>query len=223
VHGATPIEMLHALLLGIFVDIRDTFFEQCGPDSKLAKDLNALATEFGMLLSHQSDRSLPKTKFSGSIRRGKLMAKEYASTLLVLLCTIWSERGQQMLKKRKHFKKAPTIPDWIMLLETLLQWEKWLKSHKMALDLVKRVKQKHRNIMQLIKAIYLCQKGMGLKATKFHCIAHMHEDMLAHGVPLEVDTKFDKMHHKPTKLVANLTQKDKRVFEEQTAKRGQEV
>jgi len=36
VHGATPIEMLHALLLGIFVVIHDTFFEQCGPDSKLA-------------------------------------------------------------------------------------------------------------------------------------------------------------------------------------------
>ena len=223
VHGATPIEMLHALLLGIFVVIRDTFFEQCGPDSKLAKDLNALATEFGILLSRQSDRSLPKTKFSGGIRRGKLMAKEYAGILLVLLCTIRSERGQQMLKKRKHFKKAATIPDWIMLLETLLQWEKWLKSPKMALDLVKRVKQKHRNIMQLIKAISPRQKGMGLKTTKFHCITHMHEDMLAYGVPLEVDTKFDEMHHKPTKLAANLTQKDKRVFEEQTAKREQEV
>ena len=31
------------------------------------------------------------------------------------------------------------------------------------------------------------------------------------------------MHHKPTKKAANLTQKDKRVFEEQTAKREQEV
>jgi len=111
----------------------------------------------------------------------------------------------------------------MMLLETLLQWEKWLKSPKMTLDLVKRVKQKHRSIMQLIEAISPRQKGMGLKTTKFHCIAHMHEDMLACGVPLEVDTKFDKMHHKPTKLAANLTQKDKWVFEEQTAKREQEV
>jgi len=88
--------------------------------------------------------------------------------LLVLLCTFQSERGQQMLKKRKHFKKAATIPDWMMLFETLLQWEKWLKSPKMTLDLVKRVKQKHHTIMQLIKGISLRQKGMGLKTTKFH-------------------------------------------------------
>ena len=223
VHGATPIEMLHALLLGIFVTVRDTFFEQCGPDSQLAKDLNALATEFGMLLSRQSDRSLPKTKFSGGIRRGKLMAKEYAGILLVLLCTIRSGRGQKMLQKRKHFKNPNTIPDWIMLLETLLQWEKWLKKPKMPLDLVKRAKQKHRYIMHLIKAISPRQKGMGLKTTKFHCIMHMQEDMLAYGVPLEVDTKFDEMHHKPTKKAANLTQKDKRVFEKQTATREQEV
>ena len=32
--------------------------------------------------------------------------------------------------------------------------------------------------------------------------------MLVHGVPLEVDTKFNKMHHKQTKLAVNLTQKD---------------
>jgi hypothetical protein len=222
VHGACPIEMLHHLLLGIFVMVRDTFFEQVGADSQVAKDFNALCTEYGMLLSRQSDRTLPKTKFSGGIRRGKLMAKEYTGILLVLLCTLRSERGKKMLQKRKHFKNKDTIPDWIMLLETLLQWEKWLKSPKMNLDLVKRAKMKHRHIMQLIKAISPKQKGMGLTTTKFHCILHMQEDMLACGVPKEANTKFDEMHHKPTKQDAKLTQKDKRVFEEQTGQREEE-
>jgi len=65
--------MLHGLLLGSFVTVPDTIFEQCGPHFKLQKDLITLATEFGMLLSRQSDLSLPKTKFSGDIWKGKLI------------------------------------------------------------------------------------------------------------------------------------------------------
>ena len=51
VHGACPIEMLHAMLLGIFARVRDTFFDQVGPKSALAIELNILASEFGALLS----------------------------------------------------------------------------------------------------------------------------------------------------------------------------
>jgi len=94
VHGACPIEMLHAMLLGIFATVQDTFFHQVGPKSALAIQLNILASEFGSLLSRQSDRDLPKTKFSGGILRGKLMAKEYTGIMLVLLVTIKSAKGQ---------------------------------------------------------------------------------------------------------------------------------
>jgi hypothetical protein len=51
----------------------------------------------------------------------------------------------------------------------------------------------------------------------------MPEDMLAFGVPLEVDTRFNEMHHKPSKAAAALTQKDKSKFEEQVHKRMEEV
>jgi len=103
VHGACPIEMLHAMLLGMFATVRDTFFHQVGPKSALAIQLNMLASEFGSLLSRQSDRDLPKTKFSSGIRRGRLMAKEHTGIMLVLLVTIKSAEGQQMLKKPVHF------------------------------------------------------------------------------------------------------------------------
>jgi len=223
VHGATPIEMLHAMLLGIFVRVRDTFFAQVGPKSQLAVQLNILASEFGALLSRQSDRDLPKTKFSGGIRRGKLMAKEYTGIILVLLITIKSAKGQAMLKKRPHFRVASTVSDWIMLLETLLQWVEWLNSTTMPLKDVQRCPKKHQYIMQLIKKISPREDGMGLKTTKFHCILHMVEDMLAYGVPLEVDTSFNEMHHKPSKAAAALTQKDKSKFEEQVHARMEEA
>ena len=39
-HGACPMDMLHALLLGIFRYVRDCFFEQVGPSSDLASSRN---------------------------------------------------------------------------------------------------------------------------------------------------------------------------------------
>jgi len=53
---------------------------------------------------------------------------------------------------------------------------------------VQRCPKKHQCIMQLIKKISRREVGMGLKTTKFHCILHAVEDMLAYGVPMEVDT-----------------------------------
>jgi len=122
VHGACPLEMLHAILLGHFPGIRDTFFDQCGPTSVSAKRLNTLASEFGRLLSRQSDCDMPKTKFSACIRRGKLKAKEHTGIILVLLITIKSPRGQEIMKQWNiHFQNPEIIVNWIMLLETCVR------------------------------------------------------------------------------------------------------
>ena len=64
VHGACPFEMLHCILLGIFRYIRDCFFEQIGPSSQLADEINSLARQFGEYLTRQSQRNLPKTTFN---------------------------------------------------------------------------------------------------------------------------------------------------------------
>jgi len=91
-----------------------------------------LVSEFGRLLSRQSDRDMPKTKFSGGIRRGKLMAKEYTGIILVLLITIKSPRGQEIMKHwNTHFQNPQIIKNWIILLETSLQWIEWLQSTEM--------------------------------------------------------------------------------------------
>lgn len=223
VHGACPIEMLHGLLLGIFVYVRNTFFTQIGETSKLAKQIEGLAIQYGHLLSRQSDRDKPKTKFYAGIRRGKLMAKEYTGILLVLLCAIRCDEGKRLLQKRKFFRYDANRKDWIMLLETLLQWEAWLKSPKMSKNNVTKSRKKHQYIMQLMKKISRRTKGMGLKTTKFHAILHLVDDIRAFGVPMEVDTGSNESHHKPAKNAAKLTQKIKEKFEEQTAKRLEEM
>jgi hypothetical protein len=82
IHGATPWELLHGILLGHFKYIRDSFLDQMGETLNTAKQINALAQEFRRLLQWQLDRNKPQTKFAKGILKGKLMAKEYAGVLV---------------------------------------------------------------------------------------------------------------------------------------------
>jgi len=107
VHGGTPMEMLHAILLGIFMYIRDCFFEQTGSSeySNVGSHMNSLCAQYGLLLSRQSDRDLPKTKFSKGIQRGKLQGKEFSGIMLVLLTAMYSSEGKKFLVP-SHLKKS---------------------------------------------------------------------------------------------------------------------
>jgi hypothetical protein len=222
IHGACPSEMLHALLLGDFKYVRDMLFEQLGKDSIPAKEINALAKLFGQLFQRQSDRDVPKTKFSRGVKGGKLMAKEYSGVLLVLAAVLRSTAGLKVLRekaKKKYFGKDEFIKDWIMLLETMLEWEMWLKQENMKVSEVKRSKAKNRVVLKLIKAIGRRKTGMGLKLMKFHVVVHLADDILSFGVPMVVDTGSNESHHKKTKSAAKMTQKQPAVFVLQVANR----
>ena len=97
IHGACPLEMLHAIHLGIFKYVRDCFFEQIGPDSQTAKKINALSQNIGKFLAGQSDRDKPRTKFSRGIYKGKLMAKEFPGVLLIMAALLRSNNGKHNL------------------------------------------------------------------------------------------------------------------------------
>ena len=88
IHGACPSEKLHAIQLGIFKYIREIFFLDMGKDSQLAKDVNGLATMYGKLLSHQSDRDLPNTNFAKGIQKGKVMARDFRGILLIMAAVL---------------------------------------------------------------------------------------------------------------------------------------
>ena len=210
VHGACPMEMLHALLLGIFKYVRDCFFEQIGPDSKLADEINAYARELGDYLNRQSQRDLPRTHFANGICKGKLNAKDFPGILLCMACVLRCTGSYQELRKRRgHFKDEGVLQDWLTVVETLLQWEQWLKADRLRVEHVKLAREKHRYIMYLIKKVGRRVKGMGLKITKFHCIMHMADDILNFGVPMEFDTGSNESGHKVEKTAAKLTQKKK--------------
>ena len=225
VHGGTPLEMQYAVLLGTFLYARNGFFDQLGDKSQVADRFNELAIQYGELYSRQSDRDLPKTKFSMGIRKGKLQAKEYTGILLVLLTALQSGEGKELLSGDRNntsigaFEEEGRYDDWILLLDTLLQWEAWLKSDEMVRRDVERSFEKHRHLMHLYKRVVRRKEGMGMKIFKFHAIMHMSQDIINFGVPSVYDTGPMESGHKPTKKAAKVTQKNEDTFEKQTSQR----
>jgi hypothetical protein len=221
IHGACPLEILHAVQLGIFKYTRDCFFAQIGPTSGASAEINALAGIIGAQFQHQSDRNKPRTKFGNGIQKGKLMAKEFTGVLLIMCAILKCKAGQRILRsaKKKNFKNNWQIQDWLMLVETLLQWEAFLMLPKMQKIHVRRLKKKHRFLMFLLKKIGNRVKGMGFKVMKVHAMIHLAYDILMFSVPMNVDTGSNESHHKRTKVAAKLTQKDIKTFEKQTSNR----
>ena len=219
IHQSCPMEMLHHILLGVFAYLTACLKDQIGKSSVLLHDVNALGREYGRLLSHQSDRDYPKTTFTKGIFQGKIMGKEQSGVLLVIAAVLRSDKGQALLKTNKKFQNEATIKDWSCLVETLLQWEAYLKRDVMEKKHLRKLKSKHRYIMWLTKKVLKRTKGMGMKIMKFHGILHLVDDILWHGVPSCMDTGSNESHHKLTKVCAKLTQRDITVFEAQTAQR----
>ena len=221
IHGACPIEILHMILLGLFKYVKEAFFVQLGASGVAAQEINALCTWIGKLFARQSDRDLPKTQFGNGILKGKLMGKEMSGVLLLLAAVLQTSLGKELLKSGRgsKFKDQVVYDDWVLLIETMLEWEAYLKEEQMDVAHVKCLEKKHRYIMYLIKKVVRRTEGMGLKLVKFHAILHLAEDILMFGVPSVVDTGHNEEHHKTTKGAAKLTQRDVRVFERQTAKR----
>ncbi len=221
IHGACPIEMLHALLLGLFQYSRDIFFVHIGKTGQSAESINALAKLYGRLFAHQSDRNKPKTNFANGIQKGKLTAKEYTGVLLLMAAVMRSSEGREILTSSRNgnFKHDWMLKDWVLLIETLLQWEAFLKQDEMQKNHVHRLQKKNRYVLYLMKNVARRTEGMGLKIMKFHAITHLAEDIQMFGVPTNTDTGSNECHHKGTKVAAKLTQRDVTTFEEQTSNR----
>ena len=222
VHGACPLEMLHWMQLGKYKYLRQMFFAQSGKDSKLTKELNTLAKLHGFYYKRQSDRDLPRTDFSkGLSGQGKLMASEMSGLILVLCTVIRCTEGRRLIaaesrgKNRRLLGDLPLIQDWIMLLETMLSWEAWLKQDSIPVNEIRRFEVKVRQLMVLEKAIGKRDTGMGFRTFNFHASTHVADDILYFGVPNCVNTSSNEMHHKPDKTAARRTQRRPREFDKQ--------
>lgn len=216
IHGATPSEMLHAILLGNFAMLRNTIFEQLGPTSKYAEEMDHLGMLYGMQFARQSERDMPKCKFSSGIREGKLNAKEYRGILLVIAAVLRSTKGRKELNGKLTRQQ---LDEWLELIEIVLCWEAFLCQSEMTVHHVSRLHFKNRYLMWMIKKIAHRSTGMGLKLMKFHAIVHLCSDIILYGIPMELDTGSLESGHKGTKGAARTTQKNAATFDLQTSTR----
>jgi len=224
IHGATPAEMLHWLQLGKYKYLREMFFTQTGKKTKLSKRINTLAKTMGVFYKRQSNRDLPRTDFSKGIRGGKLMAHEMTGLILVLCTCLRCYEGRTALmnesigKQRQYFSERAFIKDWIMLLESMLQMEAWLKLPEIPVFEVQRFEVKVRELMALEKVIGKRSTGMGFRTFNFHAAVHLSDDILYFGVPNHVNSSSNEMHHKPDKTAALRTQRIPSKFDIQLSK-----
>lgn len=66
VHGACPMELLHAMLLGIFPYTRDMLYEQIGgEDSKASREIDSLSTLIGKISANIGQFSVAVTRIRG--------------------------------------------------------------------------------------------------------------------------------------------------------------
>ena len=225
IHGACPLEVLHWFQLGKYKYLRGMFMGQTGKDSILTKKMNALVKSMGYLFKRQSDRDKPRTDFSKKgIKKGKLMAHEMTGLILVLIAAIRTTKGRTMLldesrgQQKQHFGHIRDVKNWIMLLERMLQFEAWLNLPKLSVFEVKRAEVKVRELLAFEKKIGKRADGMKFKTFNFHASVHVPDDILQFGVPNNVNTKSNEMHHKGHKTAALRTQRRAKTFDQQCAK-----
>ena len=212
IHGAAPMEIIHWIQLGQFKYSREMLFHQTG-EGNLGEELNVVATSLGPLLQRQSDRSLPRTKFSKGVMKGKLMAHEYTGVILVLAATLRCTSGRKAIedfartaKQKQNFAGQDWLNDWVLMLELQLQFCAWLSLPSLKVKDVMEMNDKVRKYLTLVKNVGRRSVGMGFKTMNFHGTLHVPEDVKNFGVPANVNTMSDEMHHKDDKKVSKRTQ-----------------
>ena len=233
IHGATHLEALHSIQLGQFGYSRSTFFLQTGESSILSTKMNTLAAAMAAYLERQSDKTLPRTSLfiAKGVQSGTVTGHEMAGLILVLGLAIRVTEGRNNLLKQARGKQNLYFPDeeavrqWIVLLETQLMYESWVKSEEMEVSLVKRAETKMREYMNMCKLVMkrdILEEGMGFNTKNHHGQKHLAESILDYGVPENINTFDNERHHRPDKRTAQRTQKQADKFDIQMGNKIQQ-
>ena len=227
IFGACPGEILHLILLGWFRYCMEAFVIQMGgPKTTSAALFDDLCADIGLRLQRQSDREVPRTNFPKGFSTGaNLKGHEMVGCLVVMLFAIQTSQFQSMFAAPRYAGKGKLgnsqhIADWIMLLESLLQWHQWLKEPTMTKFVVSRSKKTMRWLMRHFQKIAPREAGMQYNTVKMHLVLHLAEDIVDHGVPQNVNSTFTESAHIPlAKDTSRNTQKRGTSFTYQAAKR----
>ena len=219
IHGAAPMEVLHWVQLLTYKYNRDSFFQQTGESSQLSDNIDALTQTFGLCLERQSDRNLPRTKFSEGIRGGYMQAHEMTGAMLLLVLSLRCRSGRNLLletargAQKEFFSDDEDIKKWIRMLETHLMFEKWLGKEEHEVRLLQRAEVKVKELMSMTKHVGQRSKGRGYKMESFHTTMHMPQLAMDLCAPIHWSTASNESHHKTDKKTALRTSRQFETFD----------
>jgi Plavaka transposase len=239
--GGTCADVLHCLQHGLFnyahqalfqrrqstnkneIDQEDNYNENstgCRKvfSSKYIKRFDKLATRYGLYLSHQSDRQLPRThihtNYTTTTRKN---ANEMSGVLLVILIVFMTDEGETKLDDAMAEIQSAKF---IHLLELLLMLENFCLAPEHKIKDIKLFKKFVPFILNTYRETIDRRTGNQAKFIKFHLPNHFADDILRFGSMLNYDTGIGESHHKSeAKHPAKNTQRRRIEFEFQVATR----
>lgn len=142
--------------------------------------------------------------------------------LMILKCDDFAAFFDQMKKNKNpyQFGNSNHRSDWILLIESYLEMEQWLKSEEIPRKEVNRLPCTVRWLMRQTKFIAPRNAGMNHRTVKFHFLLHLSSDILDFGVLRNTDSSACESNHKTNvKDPANHTQMRRNTVIRQTATR----
>ena len=168
------------------------------PESLTADDLNSInvfsdqiarimehfCEIWGAELSHQSDRSLPRTHFpQGMTANTKTNGHEEAGTIILFLLALTSSFGEHLFEDRKTGAAVRTgnkgmlggtrVADWVWSLETMLMLESFQHHEDGATE--GELKQFETHLKPMMERLFRTmdrKNGMGNNTLKNHSWVH---------------------------------------------------
>ena len=184
---------------------------------KYRSHIEQLCKKYGNLLQHQSDKSLPRTKFSSAYTNTtKKSGHEMRGLLLVYLVVFQSSEG---FKIDKQLDKNRTSA-YIHCMELLLMLEHFCQSRGFSRDEMKVFAEGVPLLLNTYKNTLNREEGCGMKIIKFHLVLHFAANINRFGSMENMSSAIgERFHVTEIKAPAQNTQRRKDCFEQQTAQR----
>ena len=230
IHLASPGECLHMHQLGVAKRAVESFKSQISgsidtpyaPNFSGSGDkqhgIGTLGQMYGGLLSRQSDRDLPRTKFGSDILNDKRKeGHDFSGILICILLAIISKRGNATLGDSTFVKEQVKTIEWILSMEEFLKHGRITigMRKKMARVINQFVKQNNKTCLR---------GGMGNNLIKTHLYFHLPKYIELWGPPLGWDSAPSESHHKTEiKAPSKNTQNRPSTLIQQTAMRQSEL
>ena len=240
-HLATPGELLHMHQKGALKRSVESFVYQFRLGTKITTDNQAAAKkqkgvtkgidhinysghQIGVLLSRQSDRRKPRTKFKAALLRTKKMCgHEHSGVVLCLLLLLLTDRGRQICLEERTMN-VNFLDNFVYIFEMVLIIEQWMKQDSMPKEVLD-TKRLYKALAIYIENVgHICKrKGMGPKVPKNHLMLHIPQYIKYWGIPSGWDgSNLERGHKTETKAPAQLTQRRQDTFIGQLCKRVSE-